>query len=110
GSPDHVIEFHVYILPLPDPRAHCGDPADAFHVVCPSIPGYAFSGPTRERGWGPRRIADAWASLMAGLGYERYGAQGGDWGSMISTQLGLADPAHVAGVHLNLIVAPPPGG
>jgi epoxide hydrolase len=76
--------------------------------VCPSIPGYAFSGPTHERGWGPRRIAEAWAQLMAGLGYDRYGAQGGDWGSMISTQLGLVDPGHVAGVHLNMIVAGPP--
>jgi epoxide hydrolase len=109
GWPGSVVEFLEIIRPLADPRAHGGDPADAFHVVCPSIPGYAFSGPTTERGWGPRRIADAWGALMAALGYERYGAQGGDWGSMISTQLGLADPAHVAGVHLNMIVAPPPG-
>jgi epoxide hydrolase len=108
GWPGSIVEFLEIIRPLSDPRAHGGDPADAFHVVCPSIPGYAFSGPTTERGWGPRRIADAWATLMAGLGYERYGAQGGDWGSMISTQLGLADPEHVAGVHLNMIVAPPP--
>jgi epoxide hydrolase len=108
GWPGSVVEFMEIIRPLSDPRAHGGDPADAFHVVCPSIPGYAFSGPTNERGWGPRRIAEAWAALMAGLGYERYGAQGGDWGSMISTQLGLADPEHVVGIHLNMVVAPPP--
>jgi pimeloyl-ACP methyl ester carboxylesterase len=108
GWPGSVVEFMEIIRPLADPRAHGGDPADAFHVVCPSIPGYAFSGPTPERGWGPRRIAEAWATLMAGLGYERYGAQGGDWGSMISTQLGLADPEHLAGIHLNMVVAPPP--
>jgi microsomal epoxide hydrolase len=108
GWPGSVVEFMEIIRPLSDPRAHGGDPADAFHVVCPSIPGYAFSGPTRERGWGPRRIAEAWAALMAGLGYERYGAQGGDWGAMISTQLGLADPDHLVGIHLNMVVAPPP--
>ncbi len=108
GWPGSIVEFLEVIRPLSDPRAYGGDPADAFHIVCPSIPGYAFSGPTRERGWGPRRIAEAWATLMAGLGYDRYGAQGGDWGSMISTQLALADPEHVAGVHLNMIVAPPP--
>jgi microsomal epoxide hydrolase len=108
GWPGSVVEFMEIIGPLTDPRAHGGDPADAFHVVCPSIPGYAFSGPTRERGWGPRRIAEAWATLMAGLGYPRYGAQGGDWGAMITAQLGLADPEHLAGIHLNMVVAPPP--
>jgi microsomal epoxide hydrolase len=108
GWPGSVVEFLEVIGPLSDPRAHGGDPADAFHVVCPSIPGYAFSGPTRERGWGPRRIATAWAALMAGLGYERYGAQGGDWGSMISTQLGAVDAHHLVGLHLNMVVAPPP--
>jgi len=108
GWPGSVIEFMEIIRPLSDPRAHGGDPADAFHVVCPSIPGYAFSGPTHERGWGPRRIAEAWATLMRALGYAGYGAQGGDWGSMISTQLGLVDPEHVVGIHLNMVVAPPP--
>jgi epoxide hydrolase len=108
GWPGSIVEFLDVIEPLSDPAAHGGDPRDAFHVICPSIPGYAFSGPTHERGWGPRRIARAWAQLMAGLGYERYGAQGGDWGSMISTQLGLVDPDHVAGIHLNMVVAPPP--
>ena len=109
GWPGSVVEFMEIIRPLSDPRAHGGDPADAFHVVCPSIPGYAFSGPTRERGLGTRGASPRRGpTLMAGLGYARYGAQGGDWGSMISTQLGLADPEHVAGVHLNMVVAPPP--
>ena len=62
GWPGSIVEFLEVIRPLSDPRAHGGDPADAFHVVCPSIPGYAFSGPTTERGWGPRRIAEAWAT------------------------------------------------
>ncbi|MBM3693154.1 MAG: epoxide hydrolase 1, partial [Actinobacteria bacterium] len=96
GWPGSVVEFLDVIGPLTDPRAHGGDPADAFHVVAPSIPGYAFSGPTVERGWSPRRVAGAWATLMAGLGYDRYGAQGGDWGSIITTQLALVDPAHLA--------------
>jgi pimeloyl-ACP methyl ester carboxylesterase len=108
GWPGSVVEFLEIIRPLADPRSHGGDPADAFHVVCPAIPGYGFSGPTHERGWGPRRIAQAWATLMAELGYARYGAQGGDWGSMISTQLALVDAEHLAGLHLNMIVAPPP--
>ncbi|GMU77355.1 MAG: microsomal epoxide hydrolase [Acidimicrobiia bacterium] len=111
GWPGSVVEFLDVIGPLTDPRAHGGDPADAFHVVAPSIPGYAFSGPTVDRGWNPRRIAEAWATLMAGLGYDRYGAQGGDWGAIITTQLGLADPEHLAGIHLNMVVAgPPPDG
>jgi pimeloyl-ACP methyl ester carboxylesterase len=111
GWPGSVVEFLDVIGPLTDPRAHGGDPADAFHVVAPSIPGYAFSGPTTERGWSPHRVAEAWATLMAGLGYDRYGAQGGDWGSIITTRLALVDPAHLAGIHLNMVVAggPPEG-
>ena len=108
GWPGSIVEFLDIIGPLSDPRAHGGDPQDAFHVVCPSIPGYAFSGPTHERGWNSGRVANAFVELMAGLGYSRYGAQGGDWGGMISTQIGLADPEHVAGVHLNLAIAFPP--
>jgi pimeloyl-ACP methyl ester carboxylesterase len=108
GWPGSIVEFLEIVGPLSDPRAHGGDPQDAFHVVCPSIPGYAFSGPTRERGWTSGRVAKAFAELMAALGYSRYGAQGGDWGSMISTQIGLADPEHVAGIHLNMVIAFPP--
>jgi microsomal epoxide hydrolase len=109
GWPGSVAEFMEIIGPLSDPRAHGGDPGDAFHVVAPSIPGYGFSGPTREPGWDVRRIARAWAQLMARLGYDRYGAQGGDWGSMISRTIGLDDPGHVIGVHLNMLPALPSG-
>lgn len=108
GWPGSVAEFLDVIDPLRDPRAHGGDPRDAFHVVAPSIPGYAWSGPTREPGWDVRRVAEAWKELMARFGYARYGAQGGDWGSMISAQLGVVDPEHVCGVHLNMVLGAPP--
>src|SRR4051794_23477593 len=95
GWPGSVAEFLDVIDPLRDPRAHGGDPRDAFHVVAPSIPGYAWSGPTTAPEWDVRRVAEAWKVLMARLGYARYGAQGGDWGSMISSQLGIVDAEHV---------------
>jgi pimeloyl-ACP methyl ester carboxylesterase len=101
GWPGSVVEFLDVIGPLADPRAHGGDPADAFHLVIPSIPGYGFSGPTHEAGWTTDRVAKAWAQLMARLGYTRYGAQGGDWGAFISPELGRIDPDHVVGVHVN---------
>jgi pimeloyl-ACP methyl ester carboxylesterase len=101
GWPGSVVEFLDVIGPLADPRAHGGDPADAFHLVIPSIPGYGFSGPTREAGWTTDRVAAAWKELMARLGYERYGAQGGDWGAFIAPELGRIDPEHVVGVHVN---------
>ena len=104
GWPGSVVEFTKVIGPLTDPRAHGGDPADAFHLVLPSIPGYGFSGPTSEPGWNVARIALAWDELMARLGYERYGAQGGDWGSSISRELGVSVPGHVIGVHLNMLI------
>jgi pimeloyl-ACP methyl ester carboxylesterase len=91
GWPGSIFEFVKAIRPLCDPVAHGGDPADAFHVVCPSIPGYGFSGPTIAPGWGPRRIASAFAVLLGRLGYERYGAGGGDWGAIITTELARAD-------------------
>ena len=108
GWPGSFAEFLTVIEPLTNPVAHGGDPADAFHVVIPSIPGYGFSGPTNDVGWDLPRVARAWAELMHRLGYERYLAQGGDWGMPISLQLGLADPGHVAGVHLNMFVTFPP--
>lgn len=110
GWPGSVAEFTKIIGPLSDPAAHGGDRATAFHVICPSLPGYGFSGPTHERGWDTRRIASAFAELMARLGYDRYGAQGGDWGAMVSTQLALLDPNHVCGIHVNLVIAGPPPG
>ncbi|MEV1129641.1 epoxide hydrolase family protein [Agromyces sp. NPDC049794] len=101
GWPGSIVEFMDIIGPLTDPRAHGGDPADAFHVIAPSMPGFAFSGPTREAGWDMARIARAWAELMGRLGYTRYGAQGGDTGSVISPTLGRIDAEHVVGVHVN---------
>ena len=103
GWPGSIVEFADVAGPLADPRAHGGDPADAFHLVVPSIPGFGLSGPTRERGWEFRRIAAAFAELMGRLGYPRYGTQGGDWGSAISRELGRTHPDRVIGVHLNLI-------
>lgn len=101
GWPGSIVEFLDVIGPLSDPSSHGGDPADAFHLVIPSIPGYGFSGPTDDTGWTTDRVATAWADLMNRLGYERYGAQGGDWGAFVSPELGRVDPDHVAGVHLN---------
>jgi microsomal epoxide hydrolase len=109
GWPSTVADFLDVIGPLTDPRAHGGDPRDAFHVVVPTLPGFTLSGPTREPGWDVNRIARAWAVLMDRLGYERYGAQGGDWGWPVSTALGAAATDQVIGVHLNYIGSPPPG-
>lgn len=104
GWPSTVYDFVDVLGPLTDPRAHGGDPADAFHVVVPSLPGFAFSGPTRTTGWGPERVARAWDALMRRLGYDRYGAQGGDFGSVVSPALGRLAPDRVAGVHVNALV------
>ena len=109
GWPGSVVEFLKVIGPLTDPTAHGGEARDAFHVVCPTLPGYGFSDKPTRAGWGVQRIADAWASLMARLGYARYAAQGGDWGAMVTTCIGAQDPQHCAGIHLNMpIVAPDP--
>lgn len=108
GWPGSIAEFEKILGPLTDPVAHGGSAADAFHVVCPSIPGYGFSGPTTTRGWSVQRVARAWAELMANLGYEHYGAQGGDWGAVITSALGVVDAEHLAGIHLNMLVAGPP--
>jgi len=107
GWPGSVVEFVKVIGLLSDPTAHGGDAADAFHVVCPSLPGYGFSGQPAGPGWGIQRIAAAWAELMARLGYQRYGAQGSDWGTSVSTSIGQQDPGHVAGIHLVPPLAPP---
>ena len=103
GWPGSIVEFTEVIGPLTDPGAHGGDPGDAFDLVVPSIPGFGFSGPTRERGWNVGRVARAWDELMRRLGYQRYGAQGGDWGSSISRELGVQFPEHLIGVHLNML-------
>ncbi|MFG2345270.1 epoxide hydrolase family protein [Streptomyces phaeochromogenes] len=101
GWPGSIVEFLGLIGPLSDPRAHGGDPGDAFHLVIPAIPGFGFSGPTKDRGWNVGRTARAWAELMRRLGYERYGAQGGDLGALISPALGRVAPESVIGVHVN---------
>jgi microsomal epoxide hydrolase len=110
GWPGSVVEFLRIIDPLRDPAAHGGDPADAFHVVAPSLPGYGWSGPTTDGGWDPARIADCLVDLMVRLGYDRFIAQGGDWGSMITTQMGLRHAERLDGIHLNMIIAMPPEG
>ena len=110
GWPGSFVEFTKIIGPLTDPAAHGGRPEDAFDLVLPSIPGFAFSDKPREAGYDPVRIAATEAKLMARLGYQRYGVQGGDWGAIIGTQVARNDAAHVAGLHLNMCTAPPPAG
>src|SRR5512140_3459970 len=102
GWPGSIVEFHKVIEPLTDPTRFGGQAADAFHVICPSLPGFAFSGKRAGTGWGVDRIARAWMALMARLGYERYGAQGGDWGSAVTTAIGGLDPGRCAGSHVPL--------
>src|SRR5262245_46028671 len=95
GFPGSVAEFLDVIGPLSDPRAHGGDPLDAFHLVVPALPGFGYSSPLHETGWTTARAAGAWAELMRRLGYQRYGAQGGDLGALLAPELGYADPDHV---------------
>jgi len=109
GWPGSVVEFLRVIEPLANPRAHGGDAADAFHLVIPSLPGFGFSGPTNDKGWGTQRTARAWAELMQRLGYGRYGAVGNDAGSFVSPELGHIDGEHVAGVHVTQIFSFPSG-
>lgn len=108
GWPGSIFEFFELLGPLSDPAAHGGDPADAFDLVVPALPGFGFGGKPAERGWGISRIAAAFDALMAELGYERYGSQGGDWGSMVSAKLGATYPQRVVGIHLNMLTASPP--
>ena len=110
GWPGSVAEFEKVIGPLTDPGSHGGDPADAFDLVVPSMPGYGFSDHPREPGVDASRIAALWVELMHGLGYRRFGAQGGDWGFMVTTYLGANHPDALVGIHLNMVVAFPPEG
>ncbi|HEX2543680.1 MAG TPA: epoxide hydrolase [Ramlibacter sp.] len=107
GWPGSVIEQLKIIAPLVDPTAHGGRAEDAFDVVIPSLPGYGFSGRPTTTGWGPDRIAASWAVLMQRLGYARYVAQGGDWGSPVAQSMGRQAPAGLAGIHVNLPAAVP---
>jgi epoxide hydrolase len=107
GWPGSVAEFAKVIWQLADPAAYGGAPADAFHVVCPSLPGYGFSDKPAEPGWGVERIAAAWTVLMERLGYPRFAAQGSDWGTSVSTCIGKQAPEKVVGLHLVPPLAPP---
>lgn len=107
GWPGSVVEFLKVIGPLTNPAAHGGDPADAFHLVCPSLPGFAWSDKPASTGWSTTKIGTEWSHLMARLGYNRYVAQGGDWGSIVTCAIAAADPEHCAAIHLNMPIAPP---
>ena len=107
GWPGSVVEFHKVIEPLADPAAHGGNAADAFHIICPSLPGYGFSGKPAATGWGVEKIASAWDQLMARLGYDGYFAQGGDWGAAVTTAIGIQNLGRCAGIHLNMPFAAP---
>lgn len=107
GWPGSVVEFLDVLGPLTDPAAHGGHPADAFHVVAPSLPGYGFSSVPTEPGWTTERIAESWVVLMDRLGYDGWIAQGGDWGAVIATHIGRRHPDAVAGIHLNMPIARP---
>ena len=108
GWPGSIVEFHKVIEPLTNPTAFGGDAADAFHVVCPSLPGFGFSGKPTVTGWGVARIGAAWATLMARLGYDHYFAQGGDWGSAVTSAIGAIDPAHCDAIHITLAMGSRP--
>lgn len=107
GWPGSILEFARVVGPLTRPTEHGGTADDAFHVVIPALPGYGFSGKPESRGWGVERIARAWAELMNRLGYDRYVAQGGDWGSSVTVQMGVQAPQGLAGIHLNMLSARP---
>jgi len=107
GWPGSIVEFAKVIAPLTDPTAHGGDARDAFHVVCPSLPGYGFSGKPSATGWNTAKIATAWETLMTRLGYDRYGAQGGDWGAAVTSDIGR-NVGHCIGIHTNMPIGNPP--
>ena len=107
GWPGSIVEFSKVIDPLTNPTAHGGRADQAFHVVCPSLPGFGFSEKPRATGWNTARIADAWDTLMVRLGYERYGAQGGDWGAAVTTDIGRK-VGHCIGIHTNMPIVRPP--
>ncbi|GAA1988582.1 epoxide hydrolase [Amycolatopsis minnesotensis] len=107
GWPGSVLEFEEVLGPLTDPVAHGGSADDAFHVVVPSLPGFGFSDRPAEPGWHPGRTARAWAELMSALGYQRFGAHGGDWGAFVSTELARLVPERVLGLHLTTPLASP---
>lgn len=108
GWPGSVLEFMDAIGPLSDPVAHGGRAEDAFHLVIPSLPGYGFSGKPAETGWSVEKIAESWHELMTALGYDAWYAQGGDWGAMVTSAIGVQNRGGCKGIHLNMLVAAPP--
>ncbi|SFS46018.1 epoxide hydrolase family protein [Paenibacillus sp. BC26] len=102
GWPGSIIEQMKLIEPLTNPTAHGGNAADAFHVVIPSMPGYGFSGKPTTTGWDPKRIASAYGELMTRLGYEKYVAQGGDWGAVVVDMMGVQEPKGLLALHTNM--------
>jgi microsomal epoxide hydrolase len=104
GWPSSPLEFLKVLGPLTDPAAYGGDPADAFHVIAPSMPGYGWSGPTTEPGWAMARVAAAFTALLDGLGYPRFAVHGGDWGSPIATEIARTVPERLLGLHLTMLV------
>jgi len=109
GWPGSIVEFQKVIGPLTDPEKHGGSPDDAFHLVCPSLPGFGFSGKPTTPGWNIARIAAAWNVLMTQLGYEKYYAQGGDWGAIVTTEIGVQNLGNCQGIHITMpIVGPDP--
>jgi pimeloyl-ACP methyl ester carboxylesterase len=104
GWPGSFFEAHKVLGPLTDPASHGGHPADAFDVIAPSLPGYGFSEIPTVSGYGPGKTARLWDALMQELGYTRYGAQGGDWGAVVTRNLGAFFPERVAGIHMNMMV------
>jgi epoxide hydrolase len=107
GWPGSVVEFQKVIAPLVAPELHGGDARDAFHVICPSLPGYGFSDKPAHNGTGVERIAEMWDKLMQRLGYSRYIAQGGDWGAAVTMQIGVQNRGHCRAIHLNMAPVPP---
>ncbi len=107
GWPGSQVEFLDLIGPLTDPVQHGGQASDAFHVVVPALPGYAFSSPNTDRGWNQQRAADAFAVLMRRLGYSRYLVQGGDWGAVVADQMAVRHPQDIIGIHSNMPLGTP---
>ncbi len=102
GWPGSIVEFLKVLEPLAEPTQHGGTAEDAFHIVCPSLPGYGFSGKPTSTGWGVEKIATAWDTLMLRLGYDKYLAQGGDWGSAVTTAIGIQNKGNCKAIHLNM--------